>query len=666
MKRAAEIASRQRAAVWGAVLTALLGLAFWVAATFDEKVAGANLKPLHYRSFDTLALVRPSISITNVIIVAMDEESHRELSQRPEKLWDRSLHAQLLDTVLARGARAVVFDIAFADPWPDPKVDELFASALQRASGKVILAGSLRHFEELGEIGGSREELQLIERFASVAPWGIVELPKDPDGALRRHPEYPRTQITQTHLAWKAAEVLGVTLADRGRYRWINYYGSPHTIRHVHYYQALQTSALPPDVFSNRIVFVGRSQMVTSRGATQGDEYATPLTRWTGYRHSGVEIQATVLLNLLRGDWLEKLPGLAEAVLFVVCGIVFGFGLALPRPLPALGGAAAGGAVVCAGAFALFASQRIWFPWLVVAGVQIPFALAWSLFSYVQRVSRPRLIPDHTLLRAIGRGAYGEVWLAQDAIGGFRAVKIIHRKRFPTAEPFEREFQGMTNFAPISRSHPGLVHILHVGRNELGGYFYYIMEAADDETSGQRIHPDRYRPKTLAGEIARLGRLPARDCLQLALDLTSALEHLHKHQLLHRDLKPANIIFVNGQPKLADIGLVTTMTADARDATRIGTSGFLAPEGAAMAAADVYALGKTLYQAATGSECARFPEFPEDLATGQDSGAFLRLHEILLTACETDPADRYASAAAMRADLLALQAALDKTATRTA
>lgn len=654
MKHSPELAAARKAGIWGSALTTLLGLLFLVAGSFDEKYAGGNLKPLHYLSYDTLCLVRPSIAITNLVIVSMDEDSHQQLGQPHDRPWDRSLHAKLLDTLFARGARTVVFDIVFPEAGPDPQADAQLADAMRRATGKVIHGATLR-FEEQGDLGGSQLALQPIELFAAVAPWGVVDLPQDPDGALRRHPEWP-----QIHLAWRTAEVLGVEPPERDRPRWINYYGPREAIRHVSYYQALQAGALPPAVFSNQVVFVGWSRVLTPSGAKPGDEHRTPHTRWTGYLHTGVEIEATVLLNLLRRDWVEQLPWPVEAALFTACGVLFGFGLARLRPLPALGWAAAGVGLVGIGALGLFSAQRIWFPWLIVVGVQIPFALGWSVLCFVQRASQSKDIPDHTLLRCVGRGAYGEVWLARNAIGGFHAVKIVYRKKFPTAEPFEREFRGMTNFAPLSRSHPGLVQILHVGRNDLRGCFYYIMEAADDEMSGAKIHPDRYQPKTLAGEIARRGRLPVRECVQLALDLTSALGHLHRHKLIHRDLKPANIIYVSNQPKLADVGLVTTLGDDAGTTTRLGTSGYLAPEGPGAAAADVFALGKTLYEAATGNPCGQFPELPSNLNVGAEADALLRLHEILLTACETDPADRYASAAVMRADLLALQAAFDR------
>src|SRR5438128_6565681 len=90
------------------------------------------------------------------------------------------------------------------------------------------------------------------------------------------------------------------------------------------------------------------------------------------------------------------------------------------------------------------------------------------------RVALPT-VPDHELLRCVGRGAYGEVWLARNVMGTWRAAKVIYRQRFRQAEPFEREFSGLKRFEPISRTHSGFVSVLHIGRNDAGGFFYYIM-----------------------------------------------------------------------------------------------------------------------------------------------------------------------------------------------
>jgi WD40 repeat protein len=260
-------------------------------------------------------------------------------------------------------------------------------------------------------------------------------------------------------------------------------------------------------------------------------------------------------------------------------------------------------------------------------------------------------IPDHQLLRCIGRGSYGEVWLARNRIGGYRAVKIVHREAFDHDRPFERELSGLHRFKPISRSQEGLIGVLDIGINEQQGYFYCVMELGDDQTSGQSLDPENYSPKTLAKEIALHGKLPFQPCLQLGLALSLALVQLHKHGLVHRDVKPSNIIFVKGVPKLADIGLV----ADA-DAARsyVGTEGFIPPEGPGTPQADIYSLGKVLYEASTGKDRQEFPELPTRLDRFSDYELFLELNEVIVRACRNDPHERYPSAWDLYTDLLML------------
>src|SRR6266446_4938982 len=92
----------------------------------------------------------------------------------------------------------------------------------------------------------------------------------------------------------------------------------------------------------------------------------------------------------------------------------------------------------------------------------------------------PPQIPDHELLRRIGRGSYGEVWLARSILGRYRAIKILARAEFSDTKGWDREFSGLRNFEPISRAHPNQLAVYHVGRKEEQGCFYYVMELADD------------------------------------------------------------------------------------------------------------------------------------------------------------------------------------------
>jgi len=265
----------------------------------------------------------------------------------------------------------------------------------------------------------------------------------------------------------------------------------------------------------------------------------------------------------------------------------------------------------------------------------------------------PPAIPDYELLRRIGQGSYGDVWLARGITGLYRAVKVVWRDRFETAEPFEREFRGLRDFAAISLKAKGQMALLHIGRNDSAGFFYYVMELADDANTGRTFDPATYVPLTLKEWRKRKGRVPAAEALSAGVELAAALAALHASGLLHRDIKPSNAILVNGQAKLADIGLVAA-AHEAR--TFIGTVGYVPPEGPGSPAADVFALGCVLYELATGLNRDEFPKLPAELGRLPDQKLLLALNAIILRACDADPRRRYPAAGAVLADLLALQA----------
>jgi eukaryotic-like serine/threonine-protein kinase len=259
------------------------------------------------------------------------------------------------------------------------------------------------------------------------------------------------------------------------------------------------------------------------------------------------------------------------------------------------------------------------------------------------------IIPDHELLRVIGRGAYGEIWLARTITGAFRAVKIVYRSTFESDRAFLREFEGMSAFEPISREHAGFIDILHVGRTT--DYIYYSMELADDHVAGREINPVNYEPRTLKSDLARHKRLTAQESIRLGISLTEALDALHAHGLTHRDIKPSNIIFTEGVPKLADIGLV----AASGQQSFVGTEGYVPPEGPGAPQADIYSLGKLLYETCTGKDRLDFPEIDSQLSTRPDREQLLQLNNVLVKACANEPKKRYPSAGEMHRDLRALE-----------
>lgn len=619
-------------------------------------------------SFDFPFIFSTPASPTEIVLVELDEISHTELKQTYGQRWDRRLHAKLLDRLRAEGAGVVVFDMTFTEA--DDAADEEFARAIA-AHGRVVLAAEVSYSRNIGGVGGSvlppTDTLRAATKY-----WGPTEARRDGDDAVRKL--YTGTE-QKPPLAWVAAALANehsradLTDQDHLAARWIRYYGPGGTLTRISYSQVENQAA---GFFRGKTVFIGgrpKTRFVTD----EVDEFVTPWRLHGQPQISGLELVTTEFLNLSRGDFLHRMTVGQEIFLLALFGLLAGAGLACARPLSALLLAAISSLLVTAAALYLFFEFHLWFNWAVTAFVQIPFGLAWSLGLHwwnlkkekdwlesplpdlwddlpADRASAPApatvplvegapAIPDHTMLRLVGRGAYGDVWLARDVLGNFHAVKIVRRVAFDHAGPYEREFRGLQNITPVSRAHPGLVHILHVGRGPADDYFYYVMEAGDDEKSGSTIDPTTYTPRNLGRDLLRRAPFPPAECIEIIGALCEALEFLHGRGLIHRDIKPANIIFVNGRPKLADVGLVAEVSDQRPAASMVGTEGYLPPEGPGTAAGDVFALGRVL------EEMLR-PRQPTDAPLADAAHAHLRA--IIRQACAATPAERFASASAMR------------------
>jgi len=657
----------QRSAAYGGALGLALGL-----------IAFALSHELVYLGYDLLFLrgFSPRQVPGELVIVHLDDHSFKTLGQTSVPNWDRKLHAQLVDRLTADQARVVVFDIVFLEPGT-PAANADFARAI-RSNGKVVLAAAL-NTEARPQIQNKQEILPLdVFMDAPAAGWGVAET--QARGSIAR--QYFLGDEMRPSLPWAAATVAGASVTREPNARppdtWLNYYGSALALQHISF---CEVTNFPPGYFRDKSVFIG-ARPKTLKAMEEADVFKTPHSRWDEELFPGVEIGATAYLNLLRNDGLRQMSWSSQCLFITFLGSLLSAVIGLLRPpRAALASIVAFLALVALVAY-IANQHHLWFAWTIIAFVQIPGALAWSIGSRVVLLKfekdvltrtleettklveatkataqkRPaQLIPDHTLLKRVGKGAYGEVWLARNAIGAYHAVKITRRAGFPAEEPYEREFHGIQKFMPISRSHAGFVHILHVGRDDEQRLFYCIMEAGDDKTAGQKIDPETYTPKTLASELDWRGKLTPEETLRLGLALADALEHLHQHRLIHRDIKPANIIYVNGAPKFADIGLVTDIRSVGRDVSFLGTEGYIAPEGPGTASADVYALGKVLYEAAMGRDRRLYPEVPTAIFEESDDALIRRLNNVINRACETSANERYQSAAALHVDLLKLQ-----------
>jgi serine/threonine-protein kinase len=250
----------------------------------------------------------------------------------------------------------------------------------------------------------------------------------------------------------------------------------------------------------------------------------------------------------------------------------------------------------------------------------------------------------------IGRGAHGTVFLAE-GVGGKVALKICARpEEAERRADWERERRGWNLFAAIP-PHRALVRVFQTGLTPDGAAFYIAMELADTEPGGSPDEPERYRPLTLASVASAEVALPLAQCLDIGERLASALEHLQRHHLLHRDIKPGNVLFVRGQPVIADAGLVVD---DREAASLVGTPGYEPPEHHGTPQGDVFSLGRTLWRIATGRTPEEVDAAPcaEADTSDPDYPAFLA---IVKRAMSDDPERRYRSAKAMRKALARLR-----------
>ena len=245
-----------------------------------------------------------------------------------------------------------------------------------------------------------------------------------------------------------------------------------------------------------------------------------------------------------------------------------------------------------------------------------------------------------------GSGGFGEVFFVEDISCKKMALKVVPKSAL--GDDWERELRGVINYRKITESHPELLQIFHVQDDD--DSFFYTMESADSASSSE------YIPDTLAYRL-QSGPLPAAELLPVLNGIFSGIKAIHSAGFTHRDIKPDNILFVNGVPKLADIGLVSSLSASV---TRLaGTLEFIPPEERvadsldssdrrARQRNDLYAFGKVIYCAVTGASPHEFPSLPKNLPLSPELKYFLQLAFQL---CCKDPLRRINSIAELEKEL---------------
>lgn len=273
-----------------------------------------------------------------------------------------------------------------------------------------------------------------------------------------------------------------------------------------------------------------------------------------------------------------------------------------------------------------------------------------------------RYFGNYLILGEIARGGMGVVYLAQQTnLNREVALKLVRAGNL--ASPRELQLFQHEAEAAAALSHPNIVRIYETGTHE--GQPFVAMELIEGESLAQQLVSGSWQPDTV-GQRRR-----QRCAAELIACLASAVQHAHERGVIHRDLKPDNVLMnVSGQPVLADFGLARlteSNTGLTQTGQVIGTAAYMSPEQASgrvreiTTATDVYALGAVFHELLTGQ-----PPFAgasvaeilnkvlhDELRPLSSTGATLDrdLETICLKCLEKEPARRYATACALRADL---------------
>ena len=191
-------------------------------------------------------------------------------------------------------------------------------------------------------------------------------------------------------------------------------------------------------------------------------------------------------------------------------------------------------------------------------------------------------IGGYTLIKQIGRGGFGEVWLAErrtEILTTQVAIKLPHREQV-NLEAIRQEAElwakasGHANILPI------------IEANIYDGQIVIVSEYAPDGSLEEKLQQE----------------LPIKQTLETVIGILNGLEFLHNRQIIHRDIKPANILLQGETPRLADFGISRVIKTTALSTSIVGTPKYMAPEafdGKRSVQTDIWSVGVILYQMLT-------------------------------------------------------------------
>jgi len=235
----------------------------------------------------------------------MDNAAYAALGQSRDRIWDRSLHGDLLRKLTEDKASAVVFDVFFGTT-NNAEVDSRLAAAIRR-QGHVVLMQKMADPQFPG--ASIATVLSPAKIFVDAAArLGIGRAGEtNANSVVRRHWPFPSSSEPSS-LPWAAAELSGARLSATPEERWLRYYGEDGGWTTLNYRFALTTA---PGYFRDKVVFIGNDLEQKDPGVPEAGKFRTPYTRRNSHAVAGVKILATAYLNLVRGDWLR--PEVADS-----------------------------------------------------------------------------------------------------------------------------------------------------------------------------------------------------------------------------------------------------------------------------------------------------------------------------------------------------------------
>ncbi|GAB4211425.1 MAG: adenylate/guanylate cyclase domain-containing protein [Rhodoferax sp.] len=388
---------------------AALVLLLWLAAHTSA------WRAVDVRFFDLwTVLTAPGKTDLPVVILAIDEPSFAQL-QRPWP-FPRRWHAQLLQRLHEDGARAVGLDIVFAEP-STPEDDQALAQAI--ALGTPVVLAALRERTDSDYGTQWSEVLPIAPLLQAGAIAGQAGVDPDEDFVVRRRPS------GGDRFSWQLAQAARLPLPahPEDQAPLLAYVGPRGSFDTHSYAQALEPGLLPAGFFRDKIVLVGRAvRSATTLDAGSADMFNAPFALLGGADRlmPGVELQANLLANAVRGDGLHPLREWIQLALAVTLMLTLrvltarlttGWGVALALGL---------GAGSLGLSLALFMLQRLWWPPLLpLLALALGFALdvlqrlrqarqraqqVRQMFAqYVPPEVVKRLIDDPSLLRLGGQ-----------------------------------------------------------------------------------------------------------------------------------------------------------------------------------------------------------------------------------------------------------------------